>query len=255
MGWLKLDDVFGTHPKIAGLSDRAFRAHVVAMLYAAQHLTDGFIPTAVAPRKAIRDELVGANLWSPIEGGWLIHDFLEYNPARAEVLAEREASRARRSGDSRTNGDRPPGKRRANVSGPDPAPTPPQTQERKARERNPLHDTLAEIEGSNPHELTASRARTIGVALAEIKRATPDVTPQELHRRAEIYPQVLPPGTTLTAPALATHWARCGKAPAVPSNRRNEPMLDRMAREGMEAINAKRRGQGSGRGPAGELPG
>jgi len=217
MGWLKLDDAFGTHPKIAGLSDRAFRAHVLGMLYAAQHLTDGFIPTAVAPSKRILGELEGA-LWSPIEGGWLIHDFLEYNPPRALVLAEREAAKARRSPDVRTNGARRSYGRLQTEVFPDPSPTQPLKPkiQASAKPRNPLHDALAEIEGSNPLELTERRARTIGVALAEIKRATPDVTPDELRRRAGIYPQVMPAGTSLTAPALATHWARCGKVPTAP---------------------------------------
>lgn len=81
----------------------------------------------------------------------------------------------------------------------------------KSRARDPLFDSLAEIEGSNPQELTRRAARTIGVALAEIRKATPGLTPEEIHRRAAIYPSVMPPDSTLTASALAKHWARCDR--------------------------------------------
>lgn len=202
MGWVRLDDVFPEHPKVLGLSDAAFRVHVHGLCYSNRYLTDGFVPDAVRPgAKAVRD-LIAAGLWNAIEGGWLIHDYLEYNEPRAAVLAERQAAKERRSG------QRPP-----NVGGtngkPSVAPSHPiLTKEPLAR--NPLHDALAEAEGSNPAELTKTRARTIGVALAEIQKASPDVTPDEIARRARAYPQVMPPGTKLTAPALASHWARCG---------------------------------------------
>jgi len=78
----------------------------------------------------------------------------------------------------------------------------------KPRRRNNLVDTLAEIEGSNPGELTRPHARALGVAVAEIKRATPDVTPDEIRRRAAIYRRKHP-DWSLTGPALAKHWAAC----------------------------------------------
>lgn len=36
-------------------------------------------------------QLVAAGLWEPMEGGWQIHDYLDYNPSRDQVLEEREA--------------------------------------------------------------------------------------------------------------------------------------------------------------------
>lgn len=89
----------------------------------------------------------------------------------------------------------------------------------KARERDPIFDALAAAEGSKLAELTKRAAGAIGVAAAEIRKASPDVTPEEVARRAANYRCVMPRGATLTASALAKHWPRCGVATA----RREQP--------------------------------
>jgi hypothetical protein len=99
MTWARFDDGYAQSPKIIGLTDKAFRLHVTAICYAAQMMTDGFIPEA-APRfwqltKAI-PELVGAGLLEVAQGGWAVHDFLEYNPSREQVLNERATATEQR---------------------------------------------------------------------------------------------------------------------------------------------------------------
>lgn len=79
------------------------------------------------------------------------------------------------------------------------------------RARNPLFDALATATGEQPLELTTTAGRAIGVALAEIRKASPDVTPEEIHRRAENYRRHMP-HATLTAHALKAHWGRCSTA-------------------------------------------
>lgn len=91
MGWLRVDDAFTDHPKIAGLSDRAFRAHVEGLVYCARYLTDGQVPRAKGPAPRVATELERAGLWSSTKRGWMIHDFLDYNPSRSDTLAKREA--------------------------------------------------------------------------------------------------------------------------------------------------------------------
>lgn len=99
MTWARIDDVFPDHPKVVELSDRAFRVHVAAICYAARHLTDGHIPKAAVPglaagRKAAVTELVRSGLWDKNgNGGFVIHDYLDYNPSREEIEAERERKR------------------------------------------------------------------------------------------------------------------------------------------------------------------
>lgn len=100
--WLRMDDGFMDHPKIIGLSDRAFRRHVLGMLYSARHLTDGHVPTQWSNDRAIR-ELVDAGLWKPEHGGYAIHDWAEWNPTAESVhlrrQTERERKRRQRRGD------------------------------------------------------------------------------------------------------------------------------------------------------------
>jgi hypothetical protein len=92
VAWIKLDDGFTTHPKIVGLSDKAFRAYVDSLCYSGRHLTDGFVPVAAlsAASKKARPELEAAGLWHPDDAGIRINDFLEYNRSREVVEEERK---------------------------------------------------------------------------------------------------------------------------------------------------------------------
>ena len=99
--WLRLDDQFCDHPKVAALSDRAFRMHVAALNYCARMLTDGRVQTKLVPRlvtgfrTATIRELLDSGLWMNTDDGYEIHDFLRYNPSRIKVSEEREANAAR----------------------------------------------------------------------------------------------------------------------------------------------------------------
>lgn len=103
MPWVKLDDRFPSHRKVALLSDRAFRLYVSALCWSSENLTEGHITQRELPLvsarlrgvKAAAGELEAAQLWDRVDGGWEIHDFLEYNPDRAKVKSEREANAAR----------------------------------------------------------------------------------------------------------------------------------------------------------------
>lgn len=110
MAWVKLDDQFTDHPKIVAAGPQAGWLHVCAMCYASRYLTDGFIPINVIPRlmtgntTKLVETLVAVGLWETAEGGYQIHDYLEYNPSRADTLAAREkdAKRQREHRDSRS---------------------------------------------------------------------------------------------------------------------------------------------------------
>lgn len=107
MPWSRIEEAYPDHPKVVGLSDIAFRLHITAICYAARHMTDGHIPSAMViawrGRRGLKaaEELVRAGLFES-EGqgdGWQVHDFGEYNPSR-EQTQERRASYAstRRAG-------------------------------------------------------------------------------------------------------------------------------------------------------------
>lgn len=102
MPWVKLDDRFPSHRKIALLSDRAFRLHVAAICWCAENLTDGRITdreltlvTRVRGVKATAKQLEDAGLWDRTDDGWAIHDYLDYNPSRDQVLADRKKNAER----------------------------------------------------------------------------------------------------------------------------------------------------------------
>jgi hypothetical protein len=93
MPWAKLDDQFPDHPKIEAAGPAAAWLFVASICYSGRYLTDGFIPagrvarlTALPNPEACAARLVEAGLWEPVENGYYIHDFLEYNPSREMVL-------------------------------------------------------------------------------------------------------------------------------------------------------------------------
>ena len=99
MGWVKLDDGYPRHPKVLGLSDRAFRHDIVATCYCAEHDTDGVLPAAYvrAIPARVRAELIAAGKWDEVNGVVMVHDYLDYNPSKAE----RDATSNARSNASR----------------------------------------------------------------------------------------------------------------------------------------------------------
>jgi len=100
--WLKTDDKFPEHRKVRRLSDSAYRLHHTAMCACAKDETDGYVTAEdVADmehgnrlRKHI-DALVAADLWEEASGGWWIHDYLDYNPSHASLVAKRAVDKAR----------------------------------------------------------------------------------------------------------------------------------------------------------------
>lgn len=143
MAWFKVDDRAHSHPKVIAAGSSAFGLWARSGSYAADHNTNGAIPKAVARMygsAAMARALVAAGLWhttghdcprcEPVPtGDYVIHDYLDYNPSRADVEAEREAARQRmkrrRSADVRPNTDRTNAARSVGVRGPRPDPTRP----------------------------------------------------------------------------------------------------------------------------------
>lgn len=106
MSWLKLDDHYFDHPKIAAAGRDGALLDLAGMLYCARFLTDGRIPTGMVRRLAPVDDpascaeiLVSVGRWEPIEGGYMVHDYLKYNPSRAKVMQDRADDLARKRGD------------------------------------------------------------------------------------------------------------------------------------------------------------
>jgi hypothetical protein len=100
--WVKIDDSFPNHPKIVGLSDKAFRIHISGLCYCGTYLTDGFVPMTIAARFANEDmqyivELTQAGLWreAPQDNGFHIHDYLAHQTSKTQVEEKRQTVRER----------------------------------------------------------------------------------------------------------------------------------------------------------------
>jgi hypothetical protein len=107
MPWIRFEDNFAEHPKVLSISDAAFRLHVRAIGYCSRHLTDGAVSqAAVRSLSAGRStrlaaELVKSRMWTVTDDGFLIHDYLEYQPSRSDTLdIRRKRAAAGRAGAS-----------------------------------------------------------------------------------------------------------------------------------------------------------
>jgi hypothetical protein len=140
MPWVRVDDHFNEHPKMAAVGPVGWGVWLAGLAYCNRNLTDGFIPYSVAEGiggswhiyepiedeqeigngvRAVRqrsrvwsidigsgmhgegitsqwvaDQLVRVGLWQEVDGGYLIHDYGDYQPTKAQVLAEREVKAA-----------------------------------------------------------------------------------------------------------------------------------------------------------------
>lgn len=99
MSWVKLDDRVWSHRKFAKLSGEAARLWMFALCWANAHGTDGMVPEECLPMlrgtsKQAR-ELVATGLWHDHEGGWKIHDYLDYQPGSSRDAQAKEANRER----------------------------------------------------------------------------------------------------------------------------------------------------------------
>ncbi|URM86521.1 hypothetical protein PBI_HILLTOPFARM_80 [Mycobacterium phage Hilltopfarm] len=92
---------FPRHPKIAILSDAAFRCLVEATLYSRDQLSDGLLARRYAIATwglDVLTELCNNDDENPslieVEKGWLIHDYAEHQDTKADVEARRERNKA-----------------------------------------------------------------------------------------------------------------------------------------------------------------
>lgn len=124
MPWIRIDDHYDEHPKFARAGPLGVVMWLAGLAYCNRNLTDGFIPWAVArslvsweflrpaqddPKREliwtvalgtgmhgedvacplVIDLLVDAGLWDEVDGGYRVHDYADFQPTRATVIAER----------------------------------------------------------------------------------------------------------------------------------------------------------------------
>lgn len=103
--FIRLDLDYADHPKIIGLSDAAFRAHVTMMLYSRKYMTDGVLSGPVANRLGsqwdtdVLAELQSNDANAPSllrreDGSYELHGFADMQETRAEIDARTARNRA-----------------------------------------------------------------------------------------------------------------------------------------------------------------
>lgn len=119
--WVRFDSEFLSNPKVQAVrlnhgGGDAVMLWVTSICYSARHLTDGWIPdwfpTAHGYKPRHANALVDHGLWHivhPIpeldvtDGGWLIHDYLKYQPSK-EYMAKM-SEKQRRNASKRWTGE------------------------------------------------------------------------------------------------------------------------------------------------------
>ena len=105
--WVRLDTTFPTNQKTLDLAAagrwRAITVYLCSLAHAGAQGTDGWIPTSalrvIHARPIDAQHLTDAGLWAKEEGGYLIHDWADYQPTSQDINARtiraRDAARAR----------------------------------------------------------------------------------------------------------------------------------------------------------------
>lgn len=116
--WIKLDLQYLRNPKMRELHLETVALHLASILWTAEHLTDGHIPTSalqelgqtahISRAWVVRraGQLVEHHLWLPVEAGWHVHDFEIMNPQAMRKKVEEQRAKwaawqqAHRAGDT-----------------------------------------------------------------------------------------------------------------------------------------------------------
>lgn len=117
MTWVRFEDIYPENRKVKALSDAAYRLDIEAVCWASRNLTDGRISAEDLPEISRRGtdrnaaELVRRGRWhraadgpcgseycpNPGPDGWVIHDYLEFQPAREKVIREKKLKTQRQA--------------------------------------------------------------------------------------------------------------------------------------------------------------
>jgi len=104
--WVRVETRFISHPKVLEIGPLGEALWLRGLCYAGEQLTDGFVPASFLKRMAdmkaltIAKRLVDVGLWQERDGGYQIHDYLEWQRSREEVadLNSKRAEAGRRGG-------------------------------------------------------------------------------------------------------------------------------------------------------------
>lgn len=110
MSWFRLEGRGAFHFKVIAAGDEPYGAWCRAGQWSTDQLTDGFVPEGTAlliNRKAkVWARLCEVNLLEKVDGGYQIHDFLDFNPSSEQERSRREETREKRRAAGKIGGKR-----------------------------------------------------------------------------------------------------------------------------------------------------
>ena len=111
MTWAKVDDRWPRHPKAIAVGPLGRDLYVCGLCYCNEHLTDGFIPDDAVATLALPgpgnhhnrftsvsvtlQKLLDAHLWERVQGGYRVHDYLDWNPTAERIRELRQKKKNR----------------------------------------------------------------------------------------------------------------------------------------------------------------
>lgn len=100
MAYFQMDDGFDSDSRVMRAGTAAFGLYARCGIWVADQLTDGFVPSELATLYGTREwieKLVASGLWSPVEGGFVMPDYLgKHGNKPAVVVLQRRAEAAAR---------------------------------------------------------------------------------------------------------------------------------------------------------------
>lgn len=87
-----LDDDWDNDPRVSRAGTAAFGLYSRCGMWAARHLTDGFVSSETVAAYGTREwaaKLVEVGLWETVDGGYQMGDFLGLNASREKTLRRR----------------------------------------------------------------------------------------------------------------------------------------------------------------------
>lgn len=256
MAWVRIDDHFDEHPKLAKVGPLGWGVWAASLAYCNRNLTDGILPRSVAKTLAhfeVVDEagviwtlartsgydgrdidtdwvielLLTVGLWEWDPEGYIVHDYLDFQPSARDVLARKQKlsdtrrEAGHRGGVATQERRRSIKANRATAQAKEEAKLKPQPQpqesskelslasDKRPRERDELFEALCQVTGNDWHQLTPTGRGSVNKALKDLRSV--GATPSEIRTRAAYWPKLFP-DAKLTPPALAKHWAALGSS-------------------------------------------
>ncbi len=113
MAWVKIDDQAPRNQKLLLAGPAAAWLWVCGIAHCQAHLSEGFIADVALPMIGVKGEarsrslaaiLVEVGLFERVDGGYQVHDYLDFNETREEALARKVSLNAKRAAAGRAGG-------------------------------------------------------------------------------------------------------------------------------------------------------